>query len=162
MIDVRRMLAWSDEMHAEWKKGLLAMAPDMLAAEVNASFLTPVGILTHMANVENAWIDVVEGAAPQWARHSTKKWTTLEPVLAYVEETRARTHRVVDGLADKDLERPCAVPGPFKKPAYTIEEILFTIVTHECFHRGELLAVFWQKDVTPPVCDYPQYATPLK
>ncbi len=162
MIDVRRMLAWSDEMHARWWEGLEKMEPAVLADRVDASFLTPLGILTHMANVENGWMDVVEGDSPKWARHSTKAFIEREPVQTYATEARARTHALVDTLTTEGMERACPADGPFAKPAFTVEEVLFTIVTHECFHRGELLAVLWQKDITPPVCDYPTYGTPLK
>ena len=162
MIDVRKMLAWNDEMHARWFEGLERLPEDVLNAKVDASFLTPLGILTHMANVESAWMDVVEGNPnPKWGRVSTKEHTTLAPVRAYAEEVRARTHRLVDGLTEAELQRSCPVGWKTGAPAFTVEQILFTIVTHEHFHRGEIQAVLWQRDIEPPALDYPAYAAPL-
>lgn len=161
-MDVRRFLAWSDALHARWWDQLAKLPADLLAAKVDASFLTPLGILTHMGNIEMAWMDAVEGQPPQWARHSTKKWSELQPVRAYAAEARARTHALVDGLDEAAMRRPCPLEaGVFARPSLTVEEVLFTILTHECHHRGELLAVLWQKDVEPPVSDYPRYDVPL-
>lgn len=168
MIDVRQILAWSDAMRARWWKRLEEIDGAVLAENREASFRSVCGILTHMANVENGWMDVAEAGlegetvAPNWARHSTKTWSDLAPVREYAEAARARTHKLVDGLTEDALQTPCPVKGPFARDAFTVEEILYTLVTHECFHRGEVLAILWQRDIEPPVCDYPAYGTSLR
>lgn len=162
-MDVRSFLAFNDAVAARWWDGLAKVPQEALQKQVDFSFLTPLGILTHMANVEMAWVDVIEGAEPQWARNSTRKWTELAPVRAYAEEARARTHRVVGALDAQGLQRACTpLKGSFAKPAFTVEEIVFTICTHEHIHRGEVLAALWSQNVEPPVADYPAYGVPLR
>lgn len=162
-MDVRRLLAYSDALSERWWQDLEKAPPEALAKVVDFTFLTPLGILTHMANVENAWVDVIRGEAPQWARHSTKKWSELAPVREYAREARARTHATVDALTDAEMQRACGpVEGKFAKPTFTVEEIVFTIATHEHIHRGEVLAALWNQNVEPPPADYPRYATPLR
>lgn len=161
-MDVRALLRFSDALHRRWAEGLAKLPPEALTKVVDFSFLTPLGILTHNANVEMAWMDVVEGKPPQWARHSTKKFGTLAEVQAYAQEARARTHALVDRLDAAGLARVCGpVAGPFARPTLTVEEILFTVCTHEHVHRGELHAALWMQNVEPPVSDYPAYLTPL-
>lgn len=161
-MDVRDLLRYNDALAARWWADLERLDEKVLAAPVDLSFLTPLGILTHMANVEQAWMDVVEGREPRWARHSTKSWDTLAPVRAYAEEARARTHALVDGLDAEGLARLCGpVEGPFARPHLTVEEILFTVCTHEHIHRGEVLGALWHQGVAPPPADYPTYLTPL-
>ena len=162
-MDVRSLLAYSDALSRRWWDDLAKVPQESLAKPVDFSFLTPLGILTHMGNVENAWMDVVEGQAPQWARHSTKKFTDLASVRAYAEEARARTHRLMDGLDAAGLARVCGpVEGPFARPTLTVEEIVFTVFTHEHIHRGEVLAALWHQNVQPPPADYPAYLTALR
>lgn len=157
------MLAFSDALQDRWWAGLEKVPPETLTKTVDFTFLTPLGILTHMANVEMAWVDVIEGQEPQWARHSTKKWSELAPVREYAREARARTHATVDALSEEEMLKVCGpVEGKFAKPTFTVEEILFTICTHEHVHRGEVLAALWHQNVEPPVADYPAYATPLR
>lgn len=154
------MLAYNDALAARWWSDLERIDQAALSRVVDFSFLTPLGILTHMANVEMAWMDVVEGQPPQWARHSTKTWSDLAPVRAYA--ARARTHALVDALGAREMkELRGPVEGPFARPHLSIEEIVFTICTHEHIHRGEVLAALWQQDVRPPPADYPAYLTPL-
>lgn len=161
-MDVRSLLAYSDALSRRWWDDLAKVPPETLVKPVDFSFLTALGILTHMANVENAWMDVVEGVEPQWARHSTKRFSDLAGVRAYAEEARARTHRLVDGLDTAGLQRACGpVAGPFARPTLTVEEVLFTVFTHEHVHRGEVLAALWHQNVPPPPADYPTYLTPL-
>ncbi len=162
-MDVRHFLAFSDALSERWWRDLEKVPAEALAKSVDMTFLTPLGILTHMANVEHAWMDVVEGHAPQWARRSTKTWSELAPVRDHAREARARTHRLVDGLDDAGLRRACGpVEGPFARKEFTVEEIVFTVCTHEHVHRGEVLGALWQQNVAPPVADYPAYATPIR
>lgn len=162
-MDVRRFLAFSDALQERWWADLEKVPLEALTKTVDMTFLTPLGILTHMGNVEMAWMDVVEGQPPQWARNSTKKWSELAPVREYAREARARTHRIVDGLDDAGLARTCGpVEGPFARKEFTVEEILFTMLTHEHVHRGEVLGALWQQNVAPPPADYPAYGTPLR
>ncbi|MGH7332077.1 MAG: DinB family protein, partial [Candidatus Rokuibacteriota bacterium] len=153
---------FSDAMNDKWWPALGKAPTDFLTAKVDFSFMTPLGLLTHIANIENGWMDVVEDSKANWARHSTKEWTELAPVEAYTKEARARTHRLVDVLDDAGLQRACPVePGVFAKDAFTVEELLFTVFTHEQWHRGELLAALWSRNIEPPPLDWPRYATAL-
>jgi uncharacterized damage-inducible protein DinB len=161
MIDSRRMLEWSDGVHESWWSELEDVDPSFLAENREASFHSVLGLLTHVGNVESAWMDVLEGDEPDWARHSTKKWEKLPPVRDYVERARERTWGLVEDLSQEELEAEVPVPPHFARDAYTVDELLFTVVSHECFHRGEVLALFWQEDTEPPTCDYPHYGTPL-
>jgi uncharacterized damage-inducible protein DinB len=160
MLSALKMLDWSDAVHAAWTERLRKTDPALLRANFEVSFNTPLGVLTHLANVENGYVDVVEGLPQNWRRHSTKEFTDLEPVLAYARETRSRTRAVLARLGEGALGKSFPVDFAANK-AMTLEEILFTIVTHEQAHRGEILACFWQKDIEPPVVDYPRYGTPL-
>ncbi len=162
-MDVRSLLTYNDALAERWWADLEKVPAEALAKKVDFTFLTPLGILTHMANVEMAWMDVIEGGAPQWARHSTKAFSELAPVRDYAREARGRTHKLVDGLDAEGLQRKCGpVEGPFVRPDFTVEEILFTITTHEHIHRGEVLAALWNQDIRPPPADYPVYMTPLR
>lgn len=162
-VSVRQMLAFSDALQERWWPAMRAAPKELLAAPVDFSFMTPLGIMTHIANIENYYNDAIEGQKMVVARHSTKTWNELAPVEAYWREARGRTHKNVDDLSEADLVReiPIDVEG-FAKKSYTVEELLFTIFTHEQWHRGEIMAAFWSKNVEPPKVDYPRYGTALR
>ncbi|MBI4392685.1 MAG: DinB family protein [Euryarchaeota archaeon] len=161
-ISVHRMLAFSDALQDKWWPAMRAAPAELLVSPVDFSFMTPLGIMTHIANIENYYNDALEGEKMMVARHSTKEWGELVPVEAYWRAARSRTHKNVDGLSETDLLRqiPIEVEG-FAKKDFTVQDLVFTIFTHEQWHRGEVLAAFWSKNVEPPKVDYPRYATPL-
>lgn len=164
-ISVHQMLAFSDDMNERWFPWLRDQDPKLLDANVECSFYTPIGVLTHIGNVEATWMDVVEGDQPDWRNppHSTKEFSEIEPVLDFLEETRERTHDLVDDLSEEDLQatRTLEDDSYLEKGELTIEELLWIVFTHEQWHRGELLAAFWSRDVEPPRVDWHQYATPV-
>lgn len=164
VLSVHQLLAFSDDLNERWFPGLREVPLEVLDHNFEFSFRSPLGILTHMGNVEHQWMNVVEGKDPDWRHppHSTKQFHELEPVLAFLEATRERTHDLVDDLDEEALARECPVePGVFKKDAFTVEELVWIVFTHEQWHRGELIAALWSKDITPPELDWHRYATPI-
>ncbi|MDX1611417.1 MAG: DinB family protein, partial [Candidatus Thermoplasmatota archaeon] len=129
------------------------------------SFRSPLGILTHIGNVEHTWCGVIDGGQPDWRNppYSTKELHTVEPVISFLEETRARTHELVDHLSEKELQRAIQLEDAswLVKDELTIEELLWIVFTHEQWHRGELIAAFWSQDIEPPRLDWHQYDTPV-
>ena len=163
-VSVHQMLAFSDDVNERWFPWLRDQAAELLDHNFEFSFRSPLGILTHIGNVENGWMNVVDGGDPDWRHppHSTKEFHEAAPVLAYLEETRARTHELVDDLDDEGLKEQRSVdPAGLKKGTYTIEELLWIVFTHEQWHRGELIAAFWSRDIEPPRLDWHQYLSPV-
>ncbi len=60
------------------------------------------------------------------------------------------------------LQQSLDVVGSEARDSLSVEDILFTVCTHEHIHRGEVLAALWMQDVPPPVADYPELLTPLR
>jgi len=162
-MDVRRFLAFSDTMSERWWRGLENVPAETLNSNVDFSYFTPLGILTHMANIENAWMDVVAGEPPEWERVVTSEFVTLQGVRKYAREARARTHGLIASLDDAGMQRLCGpVDGAHARSNFTVEEIVFHILTHEHIHRGEVLAALWHQNIEPPPADYADYGTPLR
>ncbi|HVL88039.1 MAG TPA: DinB family protein [Candidatus Thermoplasmatota archaeon] len=167
-MDVRRFLAFSDSISERWWDSLARVPAEALRANVDFSYFTPLGILTHVANVEMAWADVIAGEPPEWERHKPTEFTGLGAVRSFARQARARTHGLVASLDDAGLLRLCGPVDPThaeSRPArshYTVEEILFHILTHEHLHRGEVLASLWHQNVEPPPSNYVDYGTKLR
>ena len=164
-LSVHQMLAFSDDLNERWFPWLREQPTEVLAHNYEFSFRSPLGILTHMGNVEHTWLGLLEGQQPDWRKppHSTKAFDEVGPVLSFLEETRARTHKLVDSLDEEALQQQHALEDAswLQKDALTTEELLWIIFTHEQWHRGELLAAFWSRDIEPPRLDWHQYASPI-
>lgn len=163
-LSARRMLAFSDELNEQWFAELREMDPELLRRDYKCSFYTPLAVLTHVGNVEKSWARTIAGESFVWDRPSKSRWEEVDPVIDHLEDVRAYTHEVVDGLDEDDMQRPRAIDvdiEEFVREAITPEEALFTIFTHEQWHRGELLSILWSQGVEPPPVDWPRYGTRL-
>lgn len=164
-ISVHQMLAFSDDLREAWWPWLRDQDPELLDHNFEISFRSVLGVLTHIGNVEATWIDLIEDIQPDWRNppHSTKELHEIEPVLAFLDETRDRTHALVDDLDEKALQETRSLDDDswLEKGELTIEELLWIVFTHEQWHTGEVLAAFWTRDIQTPRVDWHQYATPV-
>lgn len=163
-LSAKRMLAFSDDLNAEWFPALRKMDPDILSQNYKCSFYTPLGVLVHIGNVEKSWARTIAGEPYLWDRPSKSSWETVDPVIEHLEEVRAYTHEVVDDLDEEEMQTPRRIRADieeFERDEITPEEALFTIFTHEQWHRGELLSVLWSQGIEPPPVDWPRYGTEL-
>lgn len=164
VLSARRLIAFSDAINEEWFPALRELDAQVLTRNYECSFYTPLGVLVHMGNVEKSWARVIDGEPFGWDRPSKTTWETIDPVLEHLDAVRADTHQVIDDLPEDAFDEPrridVEIPG-FVREELTVEEALFTLFTHEQWHRGELLAVLWSEQIEPPPLDWPRYGTPL-
>lgn len=164
-VSVHQMLAFSDAMNEKWFPWLREQPTDILDRDLKFSFYTPLGILTHLGNVEATWIGFIEGEGLDWRNppYSTKELHEAAPVLEFLKETRARTHEIVDDRTEEELQEVLRLEDAswLVKDELTVEELVWIVFTHEQWHRGELLAAFWSQGVKPPRVDWHQYDTPI-
>jgi uncharacterized damage-inducible protein DinB len=163
-LSAKRLLVFSDQLNDRWFPELRSMDPELLTRDYKCSFYTPLAVLTHVGNVEKSWARLIAGETFAWDRPSKDRWTEPEPVIDHLQAVRAYTHEVVDDLDPEEMQRPrhldVEIEG-FEREALTPEEALFTIFTHEQWHRGELLSILWSQGVEPPPVDWPQYGAEL-
>ncbi len=164
-ISVHQMIAFSDAMNERWFPWLDEQDPELLDRDLKFSFYSPIGILTHIGNVEATWIGFIEGEPLDWRNppHSTKEFSKIDPVVAFLKETRERTHEIIDGFSEKELQRALELEDAswLVNDQLTVEELVWIVFTHEQWHRGELLAAFWSQGVEPPRVDWHQYDVPI-
>lgn len=163
-LSAKRLLAFSDELNERWFPELRAMDPGLLRRDYKCSFYTPLGVLTHVGNVEKSWARTIAGESFAWDRPSKSRWEEADPVIDHLEEVRAYTHEVVEDLSADEMQRERQIDvdiDGFVREAVTPEEAVFTIFTHEQWHRGELLSILWSQGVEPPPVDWPRYGTAL-
>lgn len=164
-VSVHQMIAFSDAINERWFSWLREQETELLDRNFEFSFRSPLGILTHIGNVEHTWMRLVDGEQPDWRNppYSTKELHSVEPVISFLEETREATHDLVDDLDEKALGRTVTLEDAswLVKEELTIEELVWIVFTHEQWHRGELIAAFWSQDIQPPRLDWHQYGTPV-
>ena len=92
-------------------------------------------------------IDVEEADAPLWQTR------TISGLIALLEEARADTLAVLDGMDDTELERPVQISAGFADylglNPVPVGELLRFIARHESYHAGQLVSYLWARGNDP-------------
>jgi uncharacterized damage-inducible protein DinB len=80
------------------------------------------------------------------------EYETFEQVRAYMEHVEKRMQDYLDSLPKKGLSKTYSIKADDGKTIkITAEDVLIHAFEEEVHHRGELIALFWQMDIEPPL-----------
>lgn len=97
-------------------------------------------ILVHLIDAETGWIDHVVRGNPRLAL-APETLQNLDQILAVWTPRRATTVQLIERLTADD--RVSTRPLPWNAAEFaTVEEIVWHVVTHEQFHRGQVFTRF--------------------
>ncbi len=108
--------------------------------------------LVHILNVHEAWL--VAAAQDRWEplrrdpRRRAEAVRSFADLSAYRRRAWAAIDPLVRGLTDRQLGRRVRVP--WMSGRYTLEDAFFQSSFEQAHHLGELIAVSWQHDRSPP------------
>ncbi len=72
-----------------------------------------------------------------------------------MQHVENRMNKYIQPLSPEDLKKKYTGKRRRKLETVTAEDILVHIFEEEVHHRGELIALFWQMDIRPPLIGYP-------
>jgi uncharacterized damage-inducible protein DinB len=74
-----------------------------------------------------------------------------------MQHVEKRMHDYLETLSPENLKKKYQGPGirNGKPETLTAEDILVHVFEEEVHHRGELIALFWQMGIEPPLIGYP-------
>jgi uncharacterized damage-inducible protein DinB len=108
--------------------------------------------LVHILNVHEIWL--VAAAQDRWdevlanPRRRPKEVRSFADLRAYRNAVGKGVDRLLDSLTDRGLARRVRVPWIPGK--YSLEDAFFQASFEQAHHLGEVIAVYWQQDRTPP------------
>ena len=74
-----------------------------------------------------------------------------------MKQVENRMNKYLNSLSPEDLKRKYEA-GDRRKgkiETLTVEDVLVHVFEEEVHHRGELIALFWQMGIKPPLRGYP-------
>lgn len=108
--------------------------------------------LVHILNVHEVWL--VAAAQDRWdevfrnRRRQAKEVRSFSDLRAYRDAVWRAVDRLLVGLSDRGLARRVRVP--WISGRYTLEDAFYQASFEQAHHLGEVIAVYWQMDRTPP------------
>jgi len=154
MVDIKNLLAYNDiERHAFFK-AFAKLSWDEFIKNREASFHSIRNIFIHTLNATDYWLDFLK-KENQCSKKKFDEYKTLEEVGTYMEYVEKRMHDYLKSLSPKDLNKKYEVRGSGKPETVTTEDILVHVFEEEVHHQGEVIALFWQMSIEPPLVGYP-------
>jgi uncharacterized damage-inducible protein DinB len=159
MVDIKDLLAYNDTERRAFFEAFTKLSWDDFTKDREASFHSIRNIFIHTLNATEYWLDILQGEN-QRSKKKFEEYTTLKEIEDYMQKVENRMNKYVKSLSQKDLKKKHDVSGSQtwtegKREMVTAEDILVHVFEEEVHHRGELIALFWQIGIEPPVIGYP-------
>lgn len=157
-VEMYRYHAWANQTILERLKELPS---SVLSQEVNSSFPTIAHALSHIYAVDNMWYQVLTGTGMPEALQANMPLNTniLHTVDEYAELFVRLSAQFGAWLESQtDLEQTILLDNPFAGLRQTrLSEIVFHLVNHGTYHRGNVSTMLRQLGHASVMHDYALY-----
>ena len=154
VVKIRKFMEYNDVERRAFFKAFSNLSWDEFTKNREASFLSIRNIFIHSLNSTNYWLDFIQGKNRSPNR-KFEEYTNLKDIEAYMKKTEEGVHDYIQTLSTKELKKKHLIVTSGKPEELRTEDILVHVFEEEVHHRGELIALFWQIGIEPPVIGYP-------
>jgi uncharacterized damage-inducible protein DinB len=152
--------------YTEWANGRILEAVRQLTVEqytqpLPSSFPTIRETLAHIAGADWIWLQRWNGTSPtshpEWV-----KQPDIDTLAANWKGVREEQRRFLDALDEEAIDRPLThrnLKG--ETSSVRLGDILFHVVNHATYHRGQVVTMLRQMGATPPNTDLIGYVRML-
>jgi uncharacterized damage-inducible protein DinB len=154
MVDIKNLLAYDDAERRAFFKAFARLSWLEFTKNREASFNSIRNIFIHTLNATDYWLDFLQ-KENQRSQKKFDEYKTLKEIGAYMRHVENRLNKYLKSLSTEDLKKEYKGRRKGKPETVTAEDILVHVFEEEVHHRGELIALFWQMGIKPPVIGYP-------
>jgi uncharacterized damage-inducible protein DinB len=154
MVDIKKLLAYNDAERRAFFKAFAKMPWDEFTKNRGASFDSIRNIFVHTLNATDYWLDFLQ-KENQCSKKKYETYKTLKEIGDYMQHVENRMNTYLTSLSPEGLKKKYKGRRNGKPETVTAEDILVHVFEEEVHHRGELIALFWQMEIEPPLIGYP-------
>ncbi len=148
---IRRLWAFEQKTFDAFERSVERWGWSSATENHEIAHLTLKDTLVHILNATEAWL--VAAAQDRWEVFDAPKRRpqdirSFRDLRAYRGRVFTPITELTRGLTDRALERRVKVP--WMPGRYTLEDGYFQAAFEQAHHLGEIIAVYWQHDRTPP------------
>jgi len=154
VVDIKKLLAYNDVERRAFFEAFRELSWDEFTKNREASFHSIRNIFVHTLNATDYWLDFLQKENKR-SKKEFNEYKTLKEIESYMKHVENRMNKFVKPLSAEDLKKKYKHRRNGKPETLTAEDILIHVFEEEVHHRGELIALFWQIGIKPPVIGYP-------
>ena len=153
-----KLLEYSQFLRHKYLETLSKLSWEDLVKDRGASFPSLRDIYLHIVFVVDAYINYILQGNPNYPSLNYNEYDSIGKITKYLEQVESKANAYLSKVTPEELarniERKQKDGSTFLVP---VEDMLLDFFQEETHHRGELIALLWQMDVTPPHMGFIQY-----
>lgn len=148
---ILRLVDYNHSVFDRFERSLARRPWKEVTANREIGHLSLKNTLVHILNVEEAWlVAIAQGHWEVFDRPGRRPddITSWKQLRAYRDRIRADVVTLLASLTEGKLNS--RVKAPWMPGSYTLEDGFFQVTIEQAHHLGEVIAVYWQGDRSPP------------
>jgi len=154
MVDIKKLLEYNDAERHAFFESFADLSWKDFTKNREASFNSIKDIFIHCLNATDYWLDFLQNE-DQRSRKKFDEYKTLEEIRDYMQCVENRMNKYLESLTASGLKKKYTGRRDGEPETVTAEDILVHVFEEEVHHRGELIALYWQIGIKPPLIGYP-------
>ena len=151
MVYIRELLEYNKQVRYRYLQTLSNIPWEDLIKNREVSFSSIRNVFIHTLKTMDYWLDFL------LKEHNFKnkqyvEYENIEAIYEYVTHIEQRMKKYLDSLSTSKLKLKYALINDLNESVeVTVEDVLIHLFEEEVHHRGELIALFWQMNIEPPL-----------
>ena len=157
-MDIGQLLEYSQYLRHQYLEALGKLPWDEVVKDRGASFNSLRNIYLHCVTVLDFYVNHLIQGDTSYPRINTDGYDTIEIIREYVDQVESTANAYLSKVTPEELARTIErKQRDGTSFTVTVEDILIDLFQEETHHRGELIALLWQMDVSPPHMGWSRY-----
>ncbi len=162
MMEAIKLLDYSQYLRHNYLEALDKLPWDEVVRNRDASFSSLRNIHLHCVSVLDFYVNHVIQGDPNYPRINYDDYDNMEKIKTYSKQVESKANAYLSTVTPTELsrkiERKQRDGSTF---TVSVEDIMVDLFQEETHHRGELIALLWQMDISPPHAGWTQYLRSL-
>jgi len=152
-MEIRKLVAYSDVAQTRTFK-VLETCPQVFHTEFEtlAKFNSIAKLMAHIIGTEQRWVTTCFLGEPRPSRYELTAPDSLEQMKKDYSDIRARLY---EGLNQDLSETVKDILGDGTHITISKKDVVFHIINHQTYHRGQISMALQRFGIDPPNFDYP-------
>ena len=158
MIEAVKLLEYSQYLRHRYLETLSKLPWEEVVKDRGASFSSLRNIYLHCVAVLDFYVNHLIQGDTAYPRINYDDYDNVEKIGEYLEQVESKANAYLSKVTLEELSRKIErKQRDGSTITVTVEDILIDLFQEETHHRGELIALLWEMDVSPPHMGWTQY-----
>jgi len=157
-MDAVKLLEYSQYLRHRYLEALGKLSWEEVVKDRGASFNSIRNIYLHCVTVLDFYVNHLIQGDSTYPSINNDDYDSVEKISEYLEKVESKATAYLNKVTPREFSRKIErKQRDGSTITVTVEDVLIDFFQEETHHRGELLALLWQMDVSPPHLGWTQY-----